>query len=182
MIEVGPNVALMPVPLNGVKSTLRFTAPLKPPSGVLDTVQTGLSPKMAACTGGETERTKGAAATTTLTVSLWLSAPLVPVMVIGYAPGPSDEATVTVKVEEVGPLIEVGLKLAVMPAGALALRATFPLNPAIAWLDTEYVALWPALIVRDAGAPDSTKVGGLTIRVTVVLWFRVLLIPVTVKV
>ena len=79
------------------------------------------------------------------------------------------------------PLIEVGLKLAVMPAGAFALRATFPLNPAIAWLDTVNVVLWPALMVRDAGAPDSTKVGGLTITLAVMLWVRVLLVPVTVK-
>ena len=137
MIELGPNVALAPVPLNGLKSMLRFTMPVKPPNGVLVTVQTGLSPTSTACTGGDTDKMKGAAGTTTLTVALWLSAPLVPVMVIGYVPGPTDESTIAVKVEEAVPLIEVELKLVEMPAGALALRATLPLKPAIAWLDTE---------------------------------------------
>ena len=56
--------------------------------------------------------------------------PLVPVIVMVLEPFGVEPEVVTVSVEEPDPLIDVGLKLAVAPAGRPpALRPTVPLNP-----------------------------------------------------
>ena len=70
--------------------------------------------------------------TTRATVVVWTIAPLVlvPVTVMVELPVGVEPPVVTVIVEEPEVVIEVGLKLAVAPAGRpLALKVTGPVNP-----------------------------------------------------
>jgi hypothetical protein len=61
-------------------------------------------------------------------VALWLNAPLVPVIVMGPDEAEADVEMFSVELPE--PLTEVGLKLAVTPAGKLpVLSATLPAKP-----------------------------------------------------
>ena len=58
--------------------------------------------------------------------------PLVPVMVIGKLPVGVVLAVVTVMVDEPEPFTDVGLKLALAPAGnPLALKVTVPVKPPV---------------------------------------------------
>src|SRR5437660_8286697 len=71
------------------------------------------------------------AVTVRVTVTLWLSLPVLPVIAMGWlVPAGVDEEVQSVKVEVPTPLIEAGLKPAVTPAGSPgAFRATLLLNP-----------------------------------------------------
>lgn len=72
-----------------------------------------------------------------------------------------------VNVEEPAPLIEVGLKLAVVPEGnPLALRPMLPLKPFKAELDTVYLALEPATTVTVFGVTCRVKSGARSVKLT----------------
>lgn len=77
-----------------------------------------------------TEKSGGAGAfTTNVTEAVWLSVPLVPVIVNEKLPVGVLLAVVTVRVDE-PEFSEAGLKLAVAPAGnPLTLKFTVPVNP-----------------------------------------------------
>ncbi len=74
--------------------------------------------------------------------------------------------TLTVDVPE--PLTEVGLKLALAPAGKpIAEKATLPLNPFRAVTVAVYEVPAPTVTVCEAGEADIEKSGaGFTVRVT----------------
>ncbi len=74
--------------------------------------------------------------------------------------------------EAVGPFLAVGLMLVE--------RLTVPVNPLIGVIVRVEVALLPRLTVRLVGLPLMVK--PLTVKVTVAVWVRELLVPVTVAV
>jgi hypothetical protein len=80
---------------------------------------------------GEIESEKfGGAFTTSVTVAVWLSAPLVPVIVSVKLPVGVLVVVVTVKVLLLEPVIEVGLNEPLAPLGSpLTPRLTVPLKP-----------------------------------------------------
>jgi hypothetical protein len=64
----------------------------------------------------------------------------------------------TLREDELEPLRELGLKLAVVPDGSPAtLRAMLPENPFSAAVKALYVAVPPARIVCEPGATDKEK-------------------------
>jgi len=87
---------------------------------------------------GETAMVKsGVALTTRLTAAVWFKLPLLPAIWRVEVPPGVEAVVVTVSVELPAPLIDVGLKLAVAPAGnPVRLSATVPLNPFTAVVDT----------------------------------------------
>ena len=90
------------------------------------------------------------------------------------------ELTVSVEVPE-PPVMLVGLRVAVRPADALAVRATVPVNPLTGDTVMEAVPEAPALTVIDVGLAAIVKSTTLTVIVPVVC-DSVPLIPVTVTV
>lgn len=84
----------------------------------------------------------------------------------------------SVEVPEV--VIEVGLRLVVIPLGAVAESETVPVKALRAFTVIVEVPEDPLLMVRDGGEPEIEKSGVVTCTVTVVLWIRVGLVPVTV--
>ena len=68
--------------------------------------------------------------TVRLAAAVWLKLPLVPVMISVELPAGVELVVETVRVEDPEPLTDVGLKLAVAPAGKpLAAKVTLPLKP-----------------------------------------------------
>ena len=104
--------------------------------------------------------------TTSLTVTVCVLPPPVPLIVSVYAPLGVPPPVLTVSVEEVA--AGFGLKLVEDPPGApLTLKATDPAKPLSAVSVIEYVVDRPRLIVRLVGEALSEK-SALTISVTVV--------------
>lgn len=113
--------------------TLRLTVPVKPFTAAMVTVILPDAPRLTVRVVGDAEMVKfgaGAGFTTRVTVVEWTRLPLVPVMVRTKLPEGVVVLVVTDMVEEPEPVTDVGLKLAVAPAGnPLTLKLTLPLNP-----------------------------------------------------
>lgn len=122
---------------------------------------------------------KPAAVTVRVTVAVCVSVPLVPVMVIvELPPGVVPAVVVMVRVEVPDVVIEAGENVAVAPAGRPpADRLTVELNPLSAPVVTVYVAGFPALTVDEPGDAATVKSGATAVRVTVVEFVRVPLVP-----
>lgn len=89
-----------------------------------------LLPGVAVCELGVAEMLKSGVATTRVTVAECVSVPSVLVMVSVYVPVGVIDAVETVSVELPEPETDMGLKLAVAPAGKpLTLRFTVPVKP-----------------------------------------------------
>jgi hypothetical protein len=89
-----------------------------------------------------------------------------------------------VKVRVLVPVVEVGLKVAVTPAGKpLALRATLPVNPPIDVTVTVLLPLPPCATDTLVGLADKEKsAGALTVRMRVAVCVSEPLVPVMVTV
>ena len=85
-----------------------------------------------------------------------------------------------VRVELPELVIEVGLRVAVIPAGALAVSATVPLKPPREFTVIVLVPDDPCRTVMLVGLAVSVK--SWTLTVTMALWESVPLVPVTVTV
>jgi hypothetical protein len=86
----------------------------------------------------------GADVTVSEVAAVWLSAPLVAVIVSGYDPTDVAAPTVTVMTDEPAFVIDVGLKEAVAPVGSpLAARFTVPVKPFSAVIVAVYIVLPP---------------------------------------
>src|SRR5262249_33617797 len=113
--------------------TLRFTVPAKPFSPVTVTVDVPVVLRGTVMLAGESAIEKsgaGAGLTTSVTVVECTRLPLVPVMVSVYVPAGVLVLVVTDIVDEPDPVTDVGLKLALAPAGSpLALKVITPLKP-----------------------------------------------------
>ena len=123
VVEAGLKTVVTPV---GNPLALRATLPLKPPDGVsvmtLVTVDPWLTETLAGAAASE--KSPPAPVTVRAIVTVWLSVPLVPVMVT-FA-GPVAAVADAVKVTT------LPAKLAVTPVGRpLAAKVTAPLNPLI---------------------------------------------------
>jgi hypothetical protein len=83
-------------------------------------------------------------------------------------------------------VIEAGVKLADMPDGnPLAVKETVPANPLLAATFTVKLVLFPAPTVCEEGVAEIEKSGGMfgvTVTLTVELWFNVPLSPAIVSV
>ena len=130
--EVGLKLALAPA---GNPLTLKVTLLAKPPEPVTVVVYDVFPPAATVAEAGVAEMEKSpttGAFTTSVTKVVWLTVPLVPVIVNGKLPVGVVLAVVTVKVEEPDVVTDAGLKLAVAPVGSpLTLRFTVPVNPSV---------------------------------------------------
>jgi hypothetical protein len=111
---------------------------------------------------------------------VWLNVPLLPVTVIVYVPVLVVLGTVIVSVDFPDVEIEVGLRLAANPVGAVADRVTLPVNPLRAFTVIVEVPEGPLLMFKDVGDADSEKSGDVTCTVTLTVWLNDPLMPVTV--
>jgi len=105
------------------------------------------------------------------------------VIVNGYVPAATAPVVVTVSVALPLPVNVVGLKLPLAPDGnPLTDKFTTPLNPFNAPIVTVYVVLPPASTPCDPGVAPSVKSGGgVTVRLTPVVWVRLPSLPVMVN-
>lgn len=103
-----------------------------------------------------------------------------PVTVIVYVPVLVLLATVIVSVDFPEVEIEVGLRLAVNPVGAVADSLTVPVNPLSAVIVIVEVPRDPLLMLKDAGDAEIEKSGEVTCTVTVMVWINDPFVPVTV--
>ena len=79
---------------------------------------------------------------------LCVNDPLVPVIVREYVPAAIEAVVLTVSVQVPEPVIDEGLHAAAMPVGIPdAVRATVPVNPAIAVIGMLKLADFPAVVV-----------------------------------
>ena len=85
-----------------------------------------------------------------------------------------------VSVEVPEPVTDVGLKVAVIPDGALAVSATVPLKPPSEFIVIMLVPDVPWTTVMLVGLAVNVK--SCTLTVTIALWDSELLVPVTVTV
>jgi hypothetical protein len=108
--------------------------------------------------------------------------PLLPVTVTVYVPLLMFLATVIVRVDFPEVEIEVELRLAVNPVGAVADNVTVPVNPLRAATVIVEVPEDPLLTLRLVGDAEMEKSGVVTVTVTVAVWLNVPLVPVTVTV
>jgi hypothetical protein len=125
--------------------------------------------------------------TTNETLALCASVPLVPEMVTVYVPAVVEFNVVRVSVELPEVEIEVGEKLAVTPVGRPeAARETVPVNPFRGLTLAENVVEFPAATVCEEGEAEKLKSGvsvtAFTVTLTLVLWTRLSLVPVMVRV
>src|SRR5260370_33565511 len=96
------------------------------------------------------------AVTPSVTDAVWLSVPLVPVMVNGKLPVGVDAAVVTVKGEDPDVVIDVGLKAAGGPAGKpLPVKLAVPVNPPEGGTGALQVVVAPWVTVCDAGVTST---------------------------
>lgn len=94
------------------------------------------------------------------TVAVCVIPPPVPVTVIVYTPAAVVEATAMVIVDVPEPVIDVGLKLTVTPAGwPLAVNETVELKPSRAETAMVEVPVLPCSTETEAGAAERLKVG-----------------------
>jgi hypothetical protein len=137
--ELGLKAALA---RDGRPLTLKVTAPVKPLLGVIVTTYVTLPPwwlteRLLGDALSEKLGGGGGAVTVSVTDVVWVSAPLVPVMVSGYEPGGVPVVVVTLSVDDViGWLL--GLNVPLAPDGSpLTLRASEALKPPVGVIVTE---------------------------------------------
>jgi hypothetical protein len=113
VVDVGLKLAVTP---EGKPLALSATLPVNPPDGVTFTVLVPVAPWATVALVADREKSGVCAAVTVkLTVVVWVSDPLVPVIVTVAAPVVA--VLEAVKVRVLGPAVDVGLKLAVTPEG-----------------------------------------------------------------
>lgn len=140
--EDGEKLALTPV---GNPLALRDTLPVSPPTNVIVIVLVGFEFGGTETAAGDTEMVKsGSAVTFRVSVVLLMVVPLVPVTVTVAVPTVAVDAAVNVSVLPVEPVTEVGLKLAVTPAGRpLIVKSTAAAKPLTSEIVTLVVAFVP---------------------------------------
>lgn len=121
-----------------------------------------------------------ACVTVTVTVAVWVRLPLIPVTVTTYVPATVESVVPIVSVALPELVIDVGLSVAVIPAGALAVNATVPLKPPSELTVIVLVPDDPWRMVMLVGLAVSVK--SCTLTVTIVVCDSDPLVPVTVTV
>jgi hypothetical protein len=126
----------------------------------------------------------GGAVTVRLTVVVWVALVPVPVTVIVYVPVAVVEPTLTVIDEELPAVTDAGLKLLVVPVGSpLELKLTGcaePLVTAVPIVDVPLAPCCTLMLLGFALIEKSFGGGVVTVRLTVVVWVKLVPVPVTV--
>src|SRR5262249_26279871 len=158
----------------GLNLTLEFlgaplwvsvTVPVKPAPPVIVTVYVATPPLLIVTLGGAAEIAKSPL-TTSVTLTLWLTGPLVPVIVSVYVPTGVEVLVETLIVVDPDPLTDAGLNEAVAPVGSpVTLNATVPLNPVPGVTVAVYVVPAPPRTVLDDGVADNEKSVTVIVRV-----------------
>ena len=182
--EFGLNEAVTPL---GNPDADKVTLPVKPFEAVIVIVLVPLLPRVIVRLFGEADKVKFAAVeafTVRLIEVVWVKPLDVPVTVTVAVPVAAVLLAVSVNtLEEVAGF---GLKDAVTPVGKPeAEKVTLPLKPFDGVIVTVLVPLVPCVIVTLPGAAERLKSGAaaeFTLRLTVVVWTVVPLVPVIVKV
>jgi hypothetical protein len=160
----GEKLAVAPL---GNPLALSVTTPANPFNDPIVAVYVVVFPATTVCVLGLPAIVKsgggGAAFTTRLTVAACVSVPLVPVIVNADVPTGVLPVVVTVNVELPEPVMVVGEKLAVVPAGnPLALSVTTPVKLFNAVIVVVYVVVFPTTTVCELGLAVIPKSGELT--------------------
>ena len=180
----GLNEAVTPL---GNPDAVKVTLAVKPFEAVIVIVLVPLLPRVIVRLFGEADKVKFAAVeafTVRLIEVVWVKPLDVPVTVTVAVPVAAVLLAVSVNtLEEVAGF---GLKDAVTPVGKPeAEKVTLPLKPFDGVIVTVLVPLVPCVIVTLLGAAERLKSGAaaeFTLRLTVVVWIVVPLVPVIVKV
>jgi hypothetical protein len=168
VVVAGLKLAVTPV---GRPLAVNVTAPAKLLRRVIVSVLVPLAPWFTVRLVGLAASEKSAATDTTVraTAAVWVSVPLVPVMVTVAAPAVAVVDAVSVSTLLVPVVVVVaGLKLAVTPVGRpLAVNVTAPANPLTRVMVIVLVPLAPWLILKVAGLAASEKfAAGCVVAVT----------------
>ncbi len=180
----GLNEAVTPL---GNPDAVKVTLPVKPFEAVIVIVLVPLLPRVIVRLFGEADNVKFAAVeafTVRLIEVVWVKPLDVPVTVTVAVPVAAVLLAVSVNtLEEVAGF---GLKDAVTPLGKpVAEKVTLPVKPFDGVIVTVLVPLVPCVIVTLLGDAERLKSGvaaAFTVRLTVVVWTVVPLVPVIVKV
>ena len=175
----GTTVDVIVTPV-GSPVALNVTAPVKPPLRVIVRVVEPHPPRGTVTFVGFTESEKLGAFTVSAMLAVRVSPPPVPLTT--RAAGPVVAVLEAVRVSAVVfAVVDVGLKLAVTPAGKPAtVNATLPVNPPVRAIVIVSVPLAPKLIARLVGLADSEKSGAFTVRLIVAVCVSPPPVPVTV--
>jgi len=160
VVGFGVNVAVTPA---GKPPMLKATLPVKPPLRVAVIVLVAVPPCRTETLPGFANSAKFGGLLTTVSAIgvVWMSEPLVPVIVT--VAGPTAAVTEAVNVTTLVPVVEAGLNTAVTPVGKpLAVKATVPVNPFRVATVMVLVAVPPCKTETLAGMAKSEKFGGWT--------------------
>src|SRR5262245_27031003 len=185
------STVLAPAVLAGLKAAVtpagrplavNETAPVKPPMRVMLIVHDTLAPWTTTGPGEHGDSEKSCAAgMVTLIVVVWLSPPLVQVMVMVVVPATMPAGTAIVRMLEVA-VIDAGLNVPVTPAGCpLMLQDRLPAKPPVRVTVNVVVPEAPAAMVRlDGLAARLKSAAAITERFTVALRVKPPPVPVMV--
>jgi hypothetical protein len=129
LVGLGEKIPVLPV---GNPLALRLTVPAKPFIGMIVTPKLVALPCKTVCTEGEllTAKSGSGEVTNRVTVDVWVSDPLTPVIIRGKDPVGVVANVVTAKLEV--PVAGSGVNVPVAPLGnPVALKLTVPPNPFI---------------------------------------------------
>jgi hypothetical protein len=164
----------------GETDEVRVTVPVKPLIGATVMVEVPDAPATIVTVVGLALTEKSATATLKVTVALCDKVPLVPMTVTVKVPGPD---AVHDRVEVPDPVTLVGLRVhvsAVVVGEIVSVRLTTPPNPLRAAMVMVELLVPPTFIVLLVGFAVIVK--SWTVTVTVAVWARLPLVPVTVTV
>ncbi len=166
-IEVGLNAAVVPV---GKPDAVSAMADLKPPATAVVIVLVPFAPSETVSKGVPAEIVKLAGAVTfRVTEEVCVTPPPLAVIVIGYEPVATVEATVIVIVDdpEPGAAIEAGLNPTVTPVGwPLAVSVIAELSPPETTVLTVELPVPPCATETEAGETDRLKSGDVGVPVS----------------
>ena len=168
----------------GRPEAAKVTLPVNPLVGLTVIVLVPLDPWAMLKVLGEAEIVKlGCGVTVRLMVVVCVNALEVPVMVTVAGPPMVAEA-LAVRVSRLVPVVGLVAKPAVTPVGRPeAARVTLPVKPLVGLTVIVLVPLDPCATLRVLGEADNVKLGGgVTVRLTVVVWVKLFDVPVMVTV
>jgi hypothetical protein len=154
-IEIGLRLTANPVGADADNATV----PVKPLRAVIVIVEVPLDPLLIVNDAGDAEIKKSGEVTCTVRLMVWLNEPFVPVTVTEYAPLPALLGTVMLSVDWPDVEIDVLLRSAIQPVGAVVESATVSENPLRNVIVIVEVPEDPPPIVKVAGDADSEKSG-----------------------
>ena len=156
-VEIETGLRLAANPVGALAESV--TVPVKPLRKVTVIVDVPRDPLLIVNDVGDAEIEKSGMVTCTVKLMVWLNDPLVPVTLTGYVPLPVLLGTFMFSVDRPDVEIEVGLRSAVQPFGAVVESVIVPVKLLRKVIVIVEVPEDPLMIVNVAGDADSEKSG-----------------------